>query len=121
MDVKLDTVSGDIDLSTGDVMLVDGADAIIQHLHIRLRFFLGEWFLDTRLGVPYFQKLLGHRIDNALIQSIFRKAVLGTPGVKAVRSLSVDFENDTRKLFIRFSAILAGSAEPVRFEEELII
>lgn len=71
--------------------------------------------------MPYFQKLLGHRIDNALIQSIFRKAILGTPGVKAVRSLSVDFEKDTRKLLIRFTAMLAGSAEPVRFEEELII
>lgn len=44
MDLKLDIASDDIDVSTGDLVLVEGTDAIIQHLQIRLRFFLGEWF-----------------------------------------------------------------------------
>lgn len=121
MDLKLDPVSGDIDISKGALVLLEGVDAIIQNLRIRLRFFLGEWFLDTRLGVPYFQKLLGQKLNKAAVQSIFRKAILGTSGVKKVSAIQVDYEGISRKLLVRFTATVTGTEMPIKFEEELII
>lgn len=120
MDFKLDT-TGDIDLTTGDLVLLDGPDAIAQHLRIRLRFFLGEWYLDQRVGMPYFQTILvkGARLN--IVRAIFRKAILATPGVEGLRSLDLDYAPATRRLTVTFDADIVGADALVRFEEEMII
>lgn len=120
MDIKLDT-TGDIDLTTGDLVLLEGPDAIAQHLRIRLRFYLGEWYLDTRIGIPYFQTILvkGARLN--IVRAIFRKVILTTPGVEGLRSLDLEYEGVTRKLTVTFDADIVGADAPVRFEEELIV
>lgn len=118
-DLKLDQ-NNDLDVSTGSPVMVEDADATAQQIRIRLRMFLGEWFLDTRQGMPYFQKIVGKKRRKALIDSIFRKAIATTPGVKSVDSLMQTFDGATRKLIISFSAAFA-SGQILSFEEEFII
>lgn len=46
----------DLEIANGDFALChDEAHAIAQAISIRLKTFSGEWFLDTRVGLPYDQ------------------------------------------------------------------
>ncbi len=71
---------------------------VALRLQENLSFFLGEWFLDQRQGLPYFKKIIGQRFDPAVLDSIFRRAALLTPGVATVNALQLSFDRRTRKL-----------------------
>lgn len=118
MDAKL-TTNDDIDLSTGDIVLLEGVEAIEQHLLIRLRFFLGEWMLNRTLGIPYFEEILKKAPDPNLVKSIFRETILATPGVLRINSFSATLEAETRKLTIDFEALTEEG--PLNFNEEFPI
>jgi len=81
-----------IDPATYDIAipfrLVRGADAIAQRIRTRLLFFSGEWFLDKRLGIPYFDQILVKNPRLPVVNEIFRKAVKGVPGVASVSNVS---------------------------------
>ena len=57
-DIAMDVNTNDIVLKNGDALLIDNAERIAQQILISLRFWLGEWFLDTRQGVPYLEYIL---------------------------------------------------------------
>jgi hypothetical protein len=95
-DIKLG-IDGDILLEDGDLALVGGVDSIAQHVLIRVRLFLGEWFLDESRGVPYLQRIFVKKARPGLVQSLLRNAIEGTPGVRAVTELSIAADARTRK------------------------
>lgn len=92
------TPDGDVD--TRFLFTADLATYVKQRLRENLSFFLGEWFLDTRQGLPYFQRILGFKYDAGLLDQIFRKAALATIGVASVDSLQSTFNRKTRTLSI---------------------
>lgn len=102
-EIALDEATGDIKIP---ITIIRGADAVVQRLRVRFRFFLGEWFLDTRLGVPYFDSILVKNPDKILITSIFRRVIRTTPGVKRVDSLTASLDRPTRTLTTDFRATL---------------
>ncbi len=115
------TLAGDLDFSSGGLQIVEGSDEIAQKLFTRLQFFLGEWFLDRRQGIPYYQKILIKNPELIIIQSIFREAILETPGVASLLDvIQTTLESATRKLSVRFSARLE-SGEILNFDREFII
>lgn len=115
------TLAGDLDFSSGGLQIVEGADEIAQKLFTRLQFFLGEWFLDRRQGIPYYEKILIKNPDLVIIQSIFREAILETPGVTSLLDvIQTDLESATRKLSVRFAAQL-DSGGILNFDREFII
>ena len=61
--------------------------------------FAGEWFLDTREGIPYF-RIVSERPDMSLLRSLFRRALLAVPGVADVGRISTAFEGRTRLLSV---------------------
>jgi hypothetical protein len=92
------TPGGDIDLS------FKFTSSLVEYSAIRLRenlsFFLGEWFLDTRQGLPYFRVIIGQRYDPAAIDSMFRRGALLSPGVASVEQLTSSFNRRSRVLSI---------------------
>jgi hypothetical protein len=106
-DLLLDD-TGDLAIVGADLGLVGGIDAIRQHARMRLQFFLGEWFLDDpddpKIGTPLFQKVLIKNPDRSVLLNVFRQRLLGTPGIKDVTSLSLDYEGTTRKLRVAWMA-----------------
>lgn len=118
-DFKLDPVTGDLDLSTGDIQIVDGAEAVAQHVRIRLRFLFGEWFLDRRLGVPYFQSILIKNPGTNVVRRILRQVVAETPGVEELREFTTTYDGLTRALTVRFQGVASG--EDLTFEDRLIV
>jgi len=118
MDLKLDS-NGDLDIENGDLVLIDGVDAIAQDCEVRLQFFQGEWFLDTRLGVPWYQEILGHKPRLNIVSSILQKAILLTPGIATITNFGLDYTGTTRTLTVSFTGqTREGSFE---FNTELIV
>ena len=101
--LAIDPVSGDLPEKP---FIARGADAVVQKIRSRFRFFKGEWFLDTRLGVPYLQSVFIKRPNQALITSIFSKVLTDTPGVNRVVRFSSSWDRDTRTLTTDFEAVL---------------
>ena len=98
-DLKLDT-AGNLDVTGHQLNIATGEEAIAQHLRIRLRFFLGEWFLDERLGIPYFRDILVKSPNLDLINAIYRQVVQHTPGISSVRSVNVQLDAKSRTLSV---------------------
>lgn len=110
--------TGDLDLSRGMRLTPDLVTYVTQRLRQRLRFFLAEWFLDARLGVPYFQRVFVANPDLPLLTSVFRKVILRTTGVAAVERLALKFDRRTRVLLVSFEARLIGDPRKVVFSDE---
>ena len=80
-----------------------GTDHTVSKVERRLRFFLGEYFADTRLGVPWIQQILGKKIPPAVVQSIISQVIRETPGISTVESVSLDLGKD-RDLSVSYEA-----------------
>jgi hypothetical protein len=114
--------AGDIELSarspiTGKrrVVMNTGPRYVRQKIASRLRFFLGEWFLDTRLGVPYYRDVLIANADLSIVRSIFREVILSVPEVASLDKLTLAFDTEARALAIEFDAsLVAGGVLLVR-------
>jgi hypothetical protein len=98
---------GDIDITQGVRLTTTLAEYAMQRLDENLSEFLGEWFLDQRRGIPYFKHMLGVKNpDMGLIESVFRRAILQSPGIGGLDFLKLSFTRDRRKLEVRFKARL---------------
>lgn len=101
IDFKLTDNTGDLNLSTGDLVLVDGVGLIAQLIGTRFRFQRGEWFLDTRVGAPLFDDGSGigfimgaKRSDLEAIRAICTEIIEGAPGVKRLASLDIALDGN---------------------------
>lgn len=100
MDLKLGT-DGDLAIESNDlVLLTDPRESIRQHWQIRLLTFKGEWFLDQRVGIPYYESILVKRPNLNLLTAIFRAATVQTPGIATVDSFTLVFDGPSRLLTI---------------------
>lgn len=98
--------NGDISLAMGLQLTPDFATYVCQRLAENLSFFLGEWFLDLRLGIPYLTKIIGELPDFPLLDSLYRNCILLTPGVGSLTTLDLSFDSPTRALSIAFECVL---------------
>lgn len=103
MDIKLDD-TGDIAIESGDVVWIEGAEAIAQHIRCRLRMFKGEWFLNEDEGVPWFDEIFEKGVEDGRIAAILRQVILGTPGVTSLTSLAISHDRATREMTVTFEA-----------------
>jgi hypothetical protein len=119
-DLKLDPVTHDLDISSGGIELVSGVDAIVQRLRIRYQFFLGEWFLDTREGIPYFEKILVKNPNRSEVIAILRQVAETTPGIAEVDRFDADFDTVNRELAVDLWA-RSDTGEPIQVSLPFII
>lgn len=118
-DLALDN-SGDLLFTNGNLTLFIDDDALVQHLQIRLRFFLAEWFLDTRLGIPYFENVLVKNPNLVIVRGILRQVILTTPGVASIEVFEFVFDGATRKMDFDFT-VRKTDGEILVFDREFII
>lgn len=108
MDIKLSTVDNDIDTENNTLSLVESSEATAQRLRIKLKTFLGEWFLDTRIGMPYFQEFFVKKPNKLVMDSRIREAVEEDEGIESLNSINYDFDATTRALSFSFTATLVS-------------
>jgi hypothetical protein len=99
-----------------------------QKIAARFKFFLAEWFLDRREGVPYFRDVFVKNPDLRVIRSVFRQVLLsittelGTPLVKSIPTFELVFTPATRSLAFAFQAVLdSGELLSVLPSDQLFI
>lgn len=103
MNILLDS-SGDWAVASGKLQLATKQDEIAQIVSTRLRTFLGEWFLDVRLGVPWFSKILKKNPNPAEIEAILAQTIVESPGIVTLTDFQLTLDNVTRKLRVTFQA-----------------
>lgn len=94
---------GDLALATrnaakGLTVVRDPATCAAQKLTNRLLLLLGEWFLDTRLGLPFLQAIAVKNPDLRVVKQIIQQVILGVPGIVAIQQLDVALGPDRRAL-----------------------
>lgn len=100
------TPTGDLDITGGGLALTTTLKEYVRlHIGECLSMFAGEWFLDTREGIPYFD-VVSHRPDLRLLRSLFRRGVLAVPGVADVTRIDVAFDSERRVLNVTVDAKL---------------
>lgn len=88
-------------------------DVVAQRLSIRLQTFLGEWFINTAYGVPYWQRILGKKVSKTAIDRIFQEQILSERGVREITSFSSTFQNRTYDMSFRVRAINGAVTETI--------
>ena len=82
MDILLDEETHDLVFNNSSVTVTTKQkQSVAQLLKIKLFTFLGEWFLDTDNGVPYYQKIFGKVRSKEAIDAIFRAKIVEEPDV----------------------------------------
>lgn len=104
-------IAGDLAFdAAGQPIFVEDVDAIAQDIRTRLRWFKGEWFLDARTGFPWFQRILGRKVTERVVELLLRRAISGTPGVVRIATMRVDIDRRSREMTASFAAITTGGA-----------
>ncbi len=81
-DIKLQS---NHDIDWNDFRLTtDNAESVAQKIKIRLKRYQGEYFLDTTIGVPYFQEILKKGVSKDYVDTIFIDEITETIGVETL-------------------------------------
>lgn len=111
---KLDA-DGDFTFGHGSTdFLVDSPDAVAQAIKTRLQEWKGEWFLDVSEGTPW-QALMGKGTQKNIDPEL-RARILGTEGVKEIKTMTVTTDPDTRKSTVTATVVTDYSAEAITIE-----
>jgi len=65
-------------------------------LEARLKTFFGEWFINSTIGVPYFEQILKKQVDINNVTTILSDYIKNTRGVKELITFDVDYDNISR-------------------------
>lgn len=104
----VDRVTGDL-ATTADGTQVGRTlrtiDTLEQRIRTRMQTFMGEWYLNEEMGVPYFQEVLVKNPDVARVRALLLAALLSVEGVKQVTKFNVAFIPGDRRFAVDFHCI----------------
>lgn len=103
--------AGDLQLVGHKLVFASGADAVRQKVATRFQWFKGEWFLDRRQGLPYFQHVFTAHPNKQLIRGLFRNTLLGTPGIGGASKFDIVFDTQRRTVAFDFAAWLSNGVD----------
>lgn len=103
LDMRLDG-NHDLALSAGDATMADGASRVRQGVEIALRIWLGEYFLDSDIGVPYLDTIIVKSPSLPSIEAALRAVIRSVAGVESVDSLIATMDRRARSLSVDFTA-----------------
>lgn len=102
-DLALDPTTGDLLIVDFDLAIVSGVDQIAQNLAIRLRFILGEWYLNTLAGLPYYQYFFIKNPNQIQVETFLKDEISNTTGVIQITSFSSAYDGQNRKFSVNFA------------------
>lgn len=101
-DIKIDTETNELVFENNDIVLCSGVDQLVQNIKIKLNFFLGEWFLDTTKGLPFFEDILVRNPNFPNIDNIIKANILETDGALELIEYTSSYNKITRTYTIHF-------------------
>lgn len=119
-DIKLSD-DNDLDLTGLQLTLLPDDLAVAQEIRIACRFFLGEWKLDTRVGIDFFGRILGRKgVTEDEVSNEFRRALASIPGVTQIDSVLTTIDKSTRKGTVTYR-VTTDAGTVVEGQEALVI
>lgn len=103
-DLYLDPLTHDLAVIGIDLHIVTGAERVKQQLLVKLRLWVGEWFLDTEFGTPYLELVLGKQITLAGAVAALKESIMAVDSVQSITTFNYNFDRQQRKLTIDFEA-----------------
>lgn len=104
IDIALNPITNDLVLEEFDFDLVDEVSQIAQNLSIRLRFFLGEWYLDITQGLPYYEVFFIKAPNQIQVESVLKSEIVNTRGILELTSFTTNFNQRNRIFSVKFTA-----------------
>jgi len=111
-----------LDPQTRDMVpgIITGPAEIVQRLITRLQRELGEWFLDTEAGLPWYgdaggtqsggRGILGSKVQTKrAVDLLIRRETLGTDGVERIVKLNTLFPGGGRTYTIYMEVFITGA------------
>jgi hypothetical protein len=92
-----------------EVLTTDLGIEVAQRLWVRFSFFLGEWFLDTSEGTPWFDHILTKGPNDQVVRTVLNSVIRNTEGVTALLRLNYSVGRD-RNMTVNFEAQLADGS-----------
>lgn len=93
--------------NTGNLALIYDEDQVIQAIRTRLSFFLGEYFLDSTIGFPWFELVLKANVNISSIESRIKLEITNTPGFARLTYFKMELSS-SRVLSVVFRGIING-------------
>ncbi|MGA9606992.1 MAG: hypothetical protein WBR21_08220 [Rouxiella badensis] len=98
MRYRREDADGDYTFGQGDnTFLTNTPDAVAQAVKTRFLLWYGQWFLDTTVGTPWIQSVLGKQRPEIYNLAI-RQRILGTQGVNSIISFDSVADGSTRRV-----------------------
>lgn len=94
----------DIVINNNIVQLAEGSELKRQTAECTLNTKIGEWFLNSELGID-FNAILGKReIDHETIKGVIKQGLLQVDETFTIDEFSAEYDKNTRGLKIMFTA-----------------
>jgi hypothetical protein len=101
-DIKLNkNEPHDILVQDYDLSLVDSSSQIRQKITVKLRFILGEWFLNTIVGIPYYEQIWIKNPDLNKVSTVMKNEILNVNGVQSLTLFNMEY-NTNRTIRVKF-------------------
>lgn len=99
------TEEHDLLFENGDLNLLNSeAKVAKQTLKINLLLYRGEWFLDTSIGVPYFEEIFGKTSTTLLVDNIIQETTKQSYNIDRITSFSSSLSDDRRYVVDKLEA-----------------
>ena len=116
-DLKLRPETWDLLVEAGQLATIGKSEEVAQRVLLRLQRTLGEWFLNTQVGLPWYTQILGSR-DEQTATLLIRKEILATAGVSGIEAFSPIWNNQARTLDIAATiSTVYGTTEAVKITQ----
>jgi hypothetical protein len=111
-DIKIDAASGDVTITaTGSLATAALGIEVTQRILLRLRRQLAEWFLNVRIGLPWYSGILGSK-DAPAAEMVIRREIAQTYGVQSILQMNAIWDNAIRTLSLYIQvATIYGTTE----------
>lgn len=95
--------SNDLEISNFDLVLTNDNEGVVQRIKRLLLTTKGEWFLDTDLGTPWLDDILGRKNSLDSIKSVLVNVILKVDSVQKIEDIQLNFDEINRKLNINIA------------------
>lgn len=108
--LETDPITNDLVLKNNSLSVIAGADEVAQRIRARLRMFRGEWFLNLKKGMPFYEIIFAKGSTDETIASAIKREILTVPGVLELLRYSQSIDSKTRQLVVDFQVKVTDGA-----------
>lgn len=102
--LAIDQTTGDLLEKAGQIKQVTGVDAVAQRIYCKLKTYLGEFWLNRELGVPYYQVIFKKGVDLSIVNTLIKSYILSDDAIIEITEYTFSLDRVKREFTIAFSA-----------------